>query len=218
MPLRERVRSTGGVLKDDGTRTPAGYVTWIEVGEADRDTLDRGAALHRTAQTPADEGRIELWLAELAVITARRRDDEGTDALRLSAYATRLRDYPADVAKAALLDHRWRFWPSWAELAEVCDALVKPRRELQMRLDQAAAKAEQRAIPAPGQHHETRDERRVSAEKARDILAGINLRAGMEAQEAAEADRKRRADAEVGDLMRRTQRQPDQTANAEDAA
>lgn len=85
----------------------------------------------------------------------------------------------------------------------------------------AKAKAEaQQAIPAPGQHHETREERRLSAARAMAILAeaGGGLRSAMNAQEAAEADRKRRANAEVSDLMRRTRRQPDQPANAEDAA
>jgi len=82
----------------------------------------------RQAMTPAETAQIEEWLAELSVLVVRRPDDEFGDALRLTAYAQRLADYPADVARAALLEHRWKFWPAWEELAAVCDKLVKARR------------------------------------------------------------------------------------------
>lgn len=216
MKLKERIAPTGAVAKPDGTHTPATYVTWVEVGPASCEVLDRAVGLHRSALEPASERQVELWLAEMAVITARRRDDDGTESLRLQAYTSRLRGYPADVARAALIDTRWRWWPTWAELAEVCDRLVKPRLELQARLEMAADAERRRqaaasALVAPGQQHETREERRMSASKARAIMdeLGAGLRAGLTAEEAAEADRRRRADAEASDLLRRGQRQSD---------
>lgn len=82
----------------------------------------------RKLMVPAPIRKIEGWLAELSVIVARREGDEMSEALRLSAYSGRLARYPADVARAALLDHSWRFWPTWEELDGVCNALVSPRR------------------------------------------------------------------------------------------
>ena len=79
---------------------------------------------------PADDGRIEQWVAELSVITARRADDDFSGALRLKAYTDRLAEYPADVARSALLNSPWQFFPTWAELRAECERLVKPRREL----------------------------------------------------------------------------------------
>lgn len=80
--------------------------------------------------TPAPIREIEGWLAELSVMVARRPQDEVDEALRLTAYASRLAQYPADVARSALLDHRWRFWPTWEELSSVCDGMASPRRHM----------------------------------------------------------------------------------------
>jgi len=117
----------------------------------------------RQAMTPAETAQIEEWLAELSVLVVRRPDDEFGDALRLTAYAQRLADYPADVARAALLEHRWKFWPAWEELAAVCDKLVKARRVMLHALETADEK------PAP----EPRE--RVSPQSAADILAEMGF-------------------------------------------
>lgn len=79
---------------------------------------------------PAPQCDLELWLAELSVMVARRPDDDATETLRLRAYTDRLGAYPADVVREALLVRTWRFWPSWAELKEVCDQLVRNRRAI----------------------------------------------------------------------------------------
>lgn len=85
----------------------------------------------------ATTNQIEEWLAELSVITRRRQDDEITESLRLAAYSRRLSQYPADVAAEALLRHRWLFFPAWAELEEVCERLVTPRRAMLWHLKNA---------------------------------------------------------------------------------
>jgi hypothetical protein len=115
--------------------------------------------------TPAPIREIEGWLAELSVMVARRPQEEIDEALRLSAYSGRLQAYPADVARAALLDHRWKFWPTWEELAGVCDALSSPRRHMVSALSfPIEPREERRAPPSP-------DERAKVAEIGERYLA-----------------------------------------------
>lgn len=99
--------------------------------------------------TPAPRSQIEEWLAELSVITRRKQDDDITENLRLSAYSSRLSDYPADVAREALLKHKWLFFPAWAELQDVCDKLAAPRRAMLWHLENApqAQEPDEREIP-----------------------------------------------------------------------
>lgn len=77
---------------------------------------------------PAPARQIEEWLAELSVISASRQTSDFESGLKLTAYTSRLREYPADVARHALLKRRWKFFPTWEELATVCDSLVSPRK------------------------------------------------------------------------------------------
>lgn len=119
------------------------------------------AALSRL-ETPADVRQIEGWLAELSVIVARRKDDQFTENLRLEAYASRLRQYPADVAREAVLGRSWKFWPAWSELEKICDQLSAPRRAMLKALaepisDDASSKSGDR----------------ISAERAAEIMREI---------------------------------------------
>ena len=100
-----------------------------------------------TAMTPAPRREIEAWLAELSVIVARRQEDEFTETLRVEAYASRLQQFPADVASQALLVETWRFWPSWAELEEVCCRLARPRETMLGALRSFRQSAEDQAAP-----------------------------------------------------------------------
>jgi hypothetical protein len=78
--------------------------------------------------TPAPIREIEGWLAELSVIVARRPQEEVDEAVRLTAYSSRLAQYPADVARHVLLEMRWKFWPTWEELASAADGLTSTRK------------------------------------------------------------------------------------------
>ncbi len=100
--------------------------------------------------TPAPKNQIEEWLAELSVITRRKQDDDITENLRLAAYSSRLADYPADVAREALLKHKWLFFPAWAELQDVCDKLAAPRRAMLWHLEHApqAQEPDERETPS----------------------------------------------------------------------
>ena len=98
--------------------------------------------------TPAPEAEIEGWLAELSTLVLKRRDDVEEGLLRLRAYTTRLQNYPADVARSAVLDKPGKFWPSWAELEEKCERLVAPRRAMLAALqNEHCSEAEDRARP-----------------------------------------------------------------------
>jgi len=96
---------------------------------------------------PAPKRKIEQWLAELSVISAKRADDAASEALRVEAYAARLSRYPADVVKAALLDRPWKFWPTWAELERVCEELSSPRRAMMSALRAGPKREEERRGP-----------------------------------------------------------------------
>lgn len=98
--------------------------------------------------TPPTRDQAEGWIAELSVITARRQDDEQTEALRLAAYASRLADYPADIVRHALLGKRWKFFPAWADLADACDELLVQRRRMMTALNEEAARMREEGIRA----------------------------------------------------------------------
>jgi hypothetical protein len=108
---------------------------------AQYETVARGCEVEGTAEAcseaaahlerlmePAPVEAIEAWLAELSVIVARRPDDSFGDEMRTTAYAARLRQYPADVAREAVLRMPWKFWPAWAELEAACKRKVSSRR------------------------------------------------------------------------------------------
>ena len=82
---------------------------------------DHDAALAdlRNFMTPAPMREIEAWLAVLSVTVAKRQEDEFTEELRLTAYASRLARYPADVVKT-VTGQTFKFWPTWEEIEKRC--------------------------------------------------------------------------------------------------
>lgn len=105
------------------------------------------AAKVSSAMTPPDSARIEAWLAEMSVLVVKGKGDQFSDTLRIVAYAKRLAEYPADVVRAALLDHKWQFWPSWADLSDLCDNLAAPRRAMSAALASAINRPKQSDEP-----------------------------------------------------------------------
>jgi len=81
-------------------------------------------------QTPASLSQIERWLAELSVLCASRQREPIENALTLTAYSSRLAEYPADVVRDALLKKTWKWWPAWDELHKYCEAAASPRRHM----------------------------------------------------------------------------------------
>lgn len=109
------------------------------------------AAKVASALTPPDSARIEAWLAEMSVLVVRGKGDQFSDTLRIVAYAKRLAEYPTDVVRAALLDCKWQFWPSWSDLSDFCDELAAPRRAMAAALTAAINK------PKPAYEPEAKD-------------------------------------------------------------
>jgi hypothetical protein len=105
---------------------------------------DVGAALSdlRNFMTPAPLRQIEAWLAELSVLVAKRQGDEMEEGLRLTAYASRLSRYPADVARAVTVGSTYRFWPTWEEMEKRCEAMTGPRRQMIAALERGPAPPE----------------------------------------------------------------------------
>jgi hypothetical protein len=99
-------------------------------------------------QTPAPICQIEEWLAELSVISASRSREEMESALMISAYASRLGEYPADVVRSALLVKSWKWWPTWNELHIYCEAKAGPRRHMMAALRNPERSAEPERRPA----------------------------------------------------------------------
>lgn len=87
-------------------------------------------------QEPPAVRQIEDWLAELSVLTAGRGADGIAAELLLTAYAARLGRYPADVVRHVLLVRPWKWFPTWAELEKVCEAMAGPRRHMIAALNQ----------------------------------------------------------------------------------
>lgn len=146
-------------------------------------------------QIPAEVDKIERWLAELSVLTAGRGTDGIAAELQLTAYSSRLAQYPADVVRHALLQHSWKWFPSWAELERLCEAKSSPRRHM------IAALSQPEPDPEPKRRPPTDEERaRIQAmvdemfprrsKEEREAAVNIALRGdcmvGAPAQEAAE--------------------------------
>lgn len=110
---------------------------------------DHAAALEdlRNFMTPAPKHMIEEWIARLSVTCAKRRDDQFSEELRVVEYASRLSRYPADVARSALLDVSYQFFPTWAELEARCEALAAPRNCMISALERGPEKPDPKRRP-----------------------------------------------------------------------
>lgn len=199
--LREDIDWRGSYEKPDGTIVPAQATRrgWIAAGETS-DQIEAARAKLGASMTPAMPDQIDRWIAELSVITARREDPPEVEALRLAAYRSRLVAFPADVAREALLGHAWRFFPAWAELAEVCDRLVAERRQIKAALDRAAAEQAERelrarALPAEETVSQTQEEAEASRKRRATLLGDMiaEMRAKAETERARQDDEAIRA-------------------------
>ena len=177
--LREDIDWRGSYERPDGSIAPAQATRrgWIAAAETPAQIAEAMGKVS-ASMTPASESQITRWIAELSVITARREDAPEIEALRLAAYRSRLVAYPADVAREALLGHGWKFFPAWAELAEVCDRLVEDRRRLKAALDRAAAEAAEReararALPTEATVTQTPEEAEATRKRRATLLGDM---------------------------------------------
>lgn len=129
-------------------------------------------------QTPAPIRQIERWLAELSVLTAGKGSDGIAAELQLTAYASRLAEFPADVARFALLSKTWKWFPSWAELEQVCKAKAGPRAHMIAALSQ----------PEPDPEEERRPPTEEEKQRIRDLIAEKFPEVSQEWRDAAERE------------------------------
>lgn len=121
------------------TEGPAYRVT-VGCGFDIRDHGNIPAALDKIEQalTPASTEHCEGWLVMLQAATAHRADSGPTSAVAYGLYAAELRQWPADVAKAACEriargkpGHVGTNWfPTLAELVSECDRLASNRKAI----------------------------------------------------------------------------------------
>lgn len=122
------------------------------------------------ALTPPTEGMLRAWLAELSILLPMRAGEAGEQDLRLRAYSDRLRPYPADIVRAALLDRVWSFWPSWAELHPVLETCMATRRSAVAEVRAAALPPAAEVVPVRDEPAKDRAARRATAAE---IMAGF---------------------------------------------
>jgi hypothetical protein len=114
-------------------------------------SADHKAALAIIDQTmaPADEGDMEIWLAELTLVTARRNTSEAESELFLTAYTSRLAAYPGDIVRQTLKDWDGKWFPTWGELKDILEARVAPRRAIRTALCDLRPDGVKGAAPRP---------------------------------------------------------------------
>lgn len=199
-------KTKGGYRREDGVHVP---MTWHDRYNAAASSLDQIDAARRRlayAMTPPQQDQAIGWLAELSVITARRMDDEMTEDLRAAAYSRRLSEFPADIARHALLVHRWKFFPTWAELAEVCEAMMDARKRIEVALHLAEQKLRDEelrksALPDKNSKVLTPEEKRERNKRLDELVAG--LRMNLSAEEAQRKDEADKIEAEADDRRER---------------
>ena len=117
-----------GVHGFDGVAISAAPRRDLDADASARVCRDAGDALQPWLEPIGVDKAIGM-LAELAVLTKRRADDDASADLTLSAYAQRLAQFPADVVEQVL--HGWVsanvFWPAWAELQLAIDRRMAGR-------------------------------------------------------------------------------------------
>lgn len=197
--LRDNTKHMWAYEKPDGTKVPAKTTYGFSASASCVSDVEAAKRRLSHAMTPPTADQATGWLAELSVITARRMDDDTTEDFRAAAYSRRLAEYPADIARHSLLVHRWKFFPTWAELADVCDELMEPRRKIQQALEWAEREArdiELKARALPSEETVTLTPEEAAARKAETDLMLANLLGSlkaMSAQEEADDDARAKA-------------------------
>lgn len=95
---------------------------------------NRAAALHRleAATISATPQQMKEWVAGLHAVTAGSQKSEVSLRVVLGIYVSTLAKYPADVAYAACTQAMttMKWFPTLAELIEICDRLALERRSM----------------------------------------------------------------------------------------
>lgn len=110
-----------------------------------RSGVDIGRALKEVGQVvkaslvPASRGQIARWMTVLRSITAHRDMADLDENVMIHTWLNRLSAFPPDVVAHVLLKLRWQWWPTLAEVEEVCERHTRPRQLLERQLFRACA-------------------------------------------------------------------------------
>lgn len=151
---------------------------------ADREQIRAALDKISQAMTPATPEQCEGWLVMLQAATARRADTEATTAVSYALYASELRQWPADVAKAACErlargrpDQSGTNWfPTLAELVAECERLAQARRSLFVCLQREMAKP---AVEQQPRREPTSGERVAVHRMAQEAMVLLQERAAV---------------------------------------
>lgn len=105
-------------------------VSGTDITLAPSHDLDGAARTVATLLAPAGVDEIEVWLAEVSAITARRSETVEEGVMTLVAYSSRLRQYPGDIVRQTLLEWSGKWFPTWGELKEILDVRTAPRTSI----------------------------------------------------------------------------------------
>ena len=141
--LRSRLSiETTTMVADDG-QFDGSFVSKITIGDVPRADLIAARAILDDACRPASADALASALGELALVTKARAEDGNETAARMATLTNLLRDWPGDVALAAIKRHRdgGRFFPAWADLLTSCRVIggkrVALRRAVSLKLVEA---------------------------------------------------------------------------------
>jgi hypothetical protein len=92
-------------------------------GHVDVDEVEAAIDIIDECMAPLDPRSVGELLAELFVLTKRRREDKITLDLAIEAYGSRLLEYPADIVHTVIKvwPNQSTWWPSWHELKSEID-------------------------------------------------------------------------------------------------
>ena len=120
--------------------------------------IEQSIAMVEATLAPCQPRAIEDMLAELSVLTVPRQTSGFNAGMMVSVYTERLRAYPVDVVRSALLGRTWQWFPTWHELLPVCEELIAPRRAILAGLRKGPPK------PEPPRRQATEAEKRRAQE------------------------------------------------------
>lgn len=147
--------------------------------------LEAARKVVRASMSTCTEDQAETWLAEMCLITPTKQKDEITMDLWTTAMVKRVVQYPADIVREALTVRRWKFVPSWDELATVLDDLVAPRIIALNRIEAAI-----KAPPEPPPPRPTELERRRAQKAVDEYMRRVPTNRSSEGAARGEQERK----------------------------
>ena len=99
---------------------------WRLQGDPGDEDATTAMQMLKALMVPADREEVMIALAKMRALVVSKRESEDDQTFVLAAYGEQIEAerYPLDVVKQACREtvQLTRFWPSWSEFKERCDA------------------------------------------------------------------------------------------------